>query len=243
MKIYKTTSASLYPQPGRTVTTFPSGLIRVDQTYICADSDAAESRSTLAVGNPMPDGDSSPSIDGIAIFPAPQENRRGDGFTEFKVSAYGRSTTTLQTINLTPLTLTFSSFFNFKLWSISGSIAVPDGTVLEYDDLALNPYLLDPFDFTSVSPSQVVLDANIIEEYSKGDLIEFYNYSYPADRAYKVWRVRLTGDGQTPSSVFDFRIYAPTIAVKSYRHFGQFVEMDLETTILWVNNVSTDIIP
>jgi hypothetical protein len=242
MKIYKTTSASLYPQPGRTVTTFPSGLILVDQNYICADSDAAASRSTLAVGNPMPDGDSSPSIEGLAIFPAPQENRRGDGFTEFTVSAYGRSTTTLQTINLTPLTLKFGYFFNFKLRSISGSIAIQAGTVLEYDDLALNPDWLDPFDFTSVSPSLVVLDANIIEEYSKGDLVEYNGHTYLADRSYKVWRVSLTGYGQTPSRVFDFRIYAPTIAVKSYRHFGQFVEMDLETTTLW-NNVSTDIIP
>jgi hypothetical protein len=39
----------------------------------------------------MPDGDSSPCIDGLKIFPEAQERRREDGFTEFIVSAYGRA--------------------------------------------------------------------------------------------------------------------------------------------------------
>lgn len=38
----------------------------------------------------MPDGDSSPCIDGLKIFPEVQERYREDGFTEYLVSAYGR---------------------------------------------------------------------------------------------------------------------------------------------------------
>lgn len=39
---------------------------------------------------PLPD-DGSPAIDGIFIFPEPQEIVRDDGFVEFRVSAYGNT--------------------------------------------------------------------------------------------------------------------------------------------------------
>jgi hypothetical protein len=80
----------LIPQPGRTVNTFPSGLIRVDQSYLGLTSQATTHRAMLAVGNNMPDGNSSPSLDGLKIFPEAQERLREDGFTEYIVSAYGR---------------------------------------------------------------------------------------------------------------------------------------------------------
>jgi hypothetical protein len=92
--IYKTAAGNgLIPQAGRSASTFPSGLVRVDQTYLGLTSQATTHRATLAVGNSMPDGDSSPCIDGLKIFPEPQEVRREDGFTEYKVSAYGRINT------------------------------------------------------------------------------------------------------------------------------------------------------
>jgi hypothetical protein len=87
-------SSGLIPQPGRAVNTFPSGLVRVDQTYLGLTSNAATHRAILAVGNDMPDGDTAPCIDGLKIFPEAQERRREDGFTEYIVSAYGRMNTT-----------------------------------------------------------------------------------------------------------------------------------------------------
>jgi hypothetical protein len=45
------------------------------------------------VGNPLPDDDGAPAIDGIYIFPEPQEQSRDDGFVEFRVTAYGRTNT------------------------------------------------------------------------------------------------------------------------------------------------------
>ena len=92
--IFITSPTALIAQPGRAVNTFPSGLVRVDQTYLGLTSQAATHRATLAVGNNMPDGNSSPCIDGLKIFPEVQERRREDGFTEFIVSAYGRTNTT-----------------------------------------------------------------------------------------------------------------------------------------------------
>jgi hypothetical protein len=87
--IYEQTPGGLYPTGQRTVTTFPSGLIRVDQAFSCKTSAAATHRATLAVGEDFP-GDSYPAMDGLKIFPEPQEKRRDDGFTEFSVTSFGR---------------------------------------------------------------------------------------------------------------------------------------------------------
>lgn len=92
--LYTANPNALIPQSGRTVDTFPSGLVRVSQTYLGRTANAAAHRATLAVGNNMPGGDSSPCIDGLKIFPEVQERRREDGMTEFIVSAYGRANTT-----------------------------------------------------------------------------------------------------------------------------------------------------
>lgn len=343
MKIYENTPGGLYPQPGRTVTTFPSGLIRVDQSYVCADATAdmvevpdqitltgscllnnsetiplpktldfngyingkasyhlilgswryevfynagwkvsislsgveddylysssypsasaipsfttseiasgsgnctasAASGSTLisptsalAIGNPMPDGNSKPAIDGLYIFPTPQEDKRGDGFTEFMVSAYGRVSSTLSGIQLTPTTVSFNGALTYKLYNIVGSIVILSGTVLEYDDLNLTASLIDPFDFSAVDANSVVLDATIINEGTKGEITDTGNV---IPRSFKLWQVRLTSDGITPSTIYQVQVFPPSVSIKSYRHFGHFVEVDVETTI---ENSTTEI--
>jgi len=77
--------------PGRSVQTFPSGLVRVDRTYACRAADAGRFRQQFAVGNPLPFDDGVPSIDGLFIFPDAQEEAGGDGFVKFRVSGYGRT--------------------------------------------------------------------------------------------------------------------------------------------------------
>jgi hypothetical protein len=85
---------NLITAPGRSVQTFPSGLVRVERTYICRRGDEARYRSELAVGNLLPNDEGSPSIDGLYIYPDPQEQTMDSGFTEFRVTAYGRTNTT-----------------------------------------------------------------------------------------------------------------------------------------------------
>ena len=97
LTLYIANANTLIPQTGRAVDTFPSGLVRVSQTFLGRTANAATHRSTLAVGNNMPGGDSSPCIDGLKIFPEVQERRREDGMTEFIVSAYGRANSTGKT--------------------------------------------------------------------------------------------------------------------------------------------------
>lgn len=92
MKILSKNTA-LIPQP-RTVDTFPSGLVRVTQTYIGRTALKATHRAILAEGHDMPDGNSSPCLDGLKIFPEAQEKARDDGMTEYIVTAYGRVNST-----------------------------------------------------------------------------------------------------------------------------------------------------
>jgi hypothetical protein len=90
--IYQKTPDALIPQGNRTVSTFPSGLIRVDQSFIGLTSLKGSHRSILRIGSSFP-GDNSPAIDGLIIYPEVQEKELPTGFTEYLVSAYGRTTT------------------------------------------------------------------------------------------------------------------------------------------------------
>lgn len=75
-------------QPDIRVSTFPSGLVLVQRSAVCRATDSK--RSELAVGDSMP-ADNTPAMDGLYIFPEPQETRDAP-FTTYQVSAYGRST-------------------------------------------------------------------------------------------------------------------------------------------------------
>jgi len=228
MKIYESTPGGLYPQPGRKVTKFPSGRIRVDQTYVCTDEAVESARTTLTSGNIMPDGDSSPSIDGLYIFPTPDENRRGDGFTEFSVSAYGRVSTELSGIQITPVTVTYANSLKYKVYNIAGSITIPSGTALEYADLNLGSSLIDPFDFETVSGLALILDALIIDEGTKGEINDAGSM---ITRDFKLWQIRITNDGINPAYTYNVMIFPPSVSVKTYKNFGAFTEVDVETSI------------
>jgi hypothetical protein len=90
MPIIYAKSSALVPQGDRTTTTFPSGLVRVDQSFVGLTAYRDAHFSQLAVGTPFP-LDESPAIDGLFIFPAPQETRDASGFTTYRVSGYGRT--------------------------------------------------------------------------------------------------------------------------------------------------------
>lgn len=85
-------TTDLIALPGRSVQTFPSGLVRVDRTYACRPQFAQRYRRELAVGFPLPLDNGHPAIDGLFIFPEAQETQGEDGFVEFRVSGYGRTT-------------------------------------------------------------------------------------------------------------------------------------------------------
>ena len=65
--------------------------MRVERSFMCRKDDVARYKNILRVNEPMPLDDGAPAIDGLYIFPEPQEQVRDDGFVEFRVTAYGRS--------------------------------------------------------------------------------------------------------------------------------------------------------
>lgn len=95
--IYQKDPSALIPQGNRTVSTFPSGLLRVEQSFIGRSDLQDIHRDQLQIGSDFP-GDQSPSIDGLKIFPAVQEKQMADGFTEYFVTSYGRINTSGLTI-------------------------------------------------------------------------------------------------------------------------------------------------
>lgn len=84
-------TTDLIALPNRAVQTFPSGLVRVERSFVCRKDQVAKYRNTIKVNEPMPFDDGAPAIDGLYIFPEPQEVVRDDGFVEFRVTAYGRT--------------------------------------------------------------------------------------------------------------------------------------------------------
>lgn len=84
-------TTDLIALPNRTVQTYPSGLVRVERSFVCRKDRVARFRNTIKVNEPMPLDDGAPAVDGLYIFPEPQEIVRDDGFVEFRVTAYGRT--------------------------------------------------------------------------------------------------------------------------------------------------------
>jgi hypothetical protein len=84
-------TSNLIALPNRTVQTYPSGLVRVERSFVCRKADVAKTRNTIRVNERMPMDDGAPAFDGLFIFPEPQEVVRDDGFVEFRVTAYGRT--------------------------------------------------------------------------------------------------------------------------------------------------------
>lgn len=81
--------ADLKPQDNISVQNFPSGLIRVEQTFLCETEKSAILTQTLSAGNILSSSGEIADA-GLYIYPQPSIVRRDDGFTEIRVTAYGR---------------------------------------------------------------------------------------------------------------------------------------------------------
>jgi len=250
--IYEKNTNGLIATGERAVSTFGSGLVRVDRKYVCRSSAAALHRATLAVGNAPPDDDGAPCIDGLFIFPQPQELQRGDGFTEFQVSAYGR-TENVATINTmeqtTVIARTSSGRAQFKAWDLSGTVVIPYNIGLNYEDLGMNEELFEPFDVELDSfPSYQFLSATRIsrKEISKKTMFVSRSISrlgsgsgipksvgfndpveLKAKRYRSIYEIRFQFDGvEVPGFSVNISVNHPIIKPTATRNFGYFSEID-----------------
>jgi hypothetical protein len=237
--IYEKNAGELIPQGGRSVSTFPSGLIRVDQTFICSTPNVATHRDNLKIKEDFPGG-SEPAIDGLYIYPEIQENRRGDGFSELIASGYGRTADTLQNIRKQVFTesllKTFAEDVNgnllnltFLLYSrniINGFIAIKDGDSLSVEDLGLDDQLFVPFNLVTKEFDYEIVITSIEFNYKSlnyidwnGDLrtrylnkINFYSTEYGSEIPYNIISA------------------SPVIKVINSQDFGVFKELEISVS-------------
>jgi hypothetical protein len=234
--IYEKNAGELIPQGGRSVSTFPSGLVRVDQTFICSTPSVAIHRSDLKVGNDFP-GSSEPAIDGLYIYPEVQENRRGDGFSELIASGYGRTTNTLQNIRKQVFTgtlfrasgetiLLFLTNLFYSRNIINGFIAIKDGDSLSVEDLGLDDQLFVPFNLVNIDDNYEIVITSVEFNYKSqnyidwnGDLrtryfskINFYDTRWGSGKSYNfIWA-------------------SPVIKVINSQNFGVFKELEISVS-------------
>jgi len=158
--IYHSRGGELIAQPGRSVTNFPGGLVRVDQTYIGETSHREAHRAICAVANPMPDGNQNPSMEGLFIYPDVNEIEREDGFTEYRVSAYGRRNSDLSNLQLTQIEQEYDyagGNITFSVYEATGTITVPTGTVMTPGAINIGQEARLPFNISRVGWTNVSL--------------------------------------------------------------------------------------
>jgi hypothetical protein len=224
--IYQQTANGLYATEKRTMTPFPSGLVRIDQSFVCATADADTHRETLAQGEAMTSVDTSPTIDGLIIYPTPNETTSVDGFTTFAVSGYGRRTSTIgnitkaQRLQALPTGVEAMPTLYFYLWEVAGTIVIPSDDYLQYDDLGLDLELLDPFGFYIFNTDYSLLSAEIIGTVPG---------TPPLNKTLNTWEVKMTTDGMTAAVTYRFNLLTPEINITSQRNFGAFTEIDVST--------------
>jgi len=250
MTIYEQNTGSLIAQPDRTVATFDSGLIRVDQEFVCTTASAETNRATLAVGSTFP-GDTSPAIDGLVIFPSPQESRTGDGLTKFMVSAYGRATeqfisnrysTTSTTIRSSyvesdlgvPTTANTENFAIVSAYSVVGKIAIIEDDGLTYAQLNLDPEFGEPLAVLPVDPD------NVIEEISRSTITE-NAVSWDGQiyiRTVTTVKIGKTYDNGTKLVAF-YSYATPVIGIDFSTSYGTFTELGINVSIPIGNPINT----
>lgn len=211
--IFTSNPTALIAQAGRAVNTFPSGLVRVDQTYLGLTSQATAHRATLAVGNNMPDGDSSPCIDGLKIFPEAQERRREDGFTEYIVSAYGRSKSTA-TIERG---IKNFSYLQFSIYRGTATAKIVSNTTPDFDSLNFPADTFDPVSAFFFGGTDGDFQANSISKISTGSLSTLWRFNFGSFS--RDWRFLTPGFNFGTSD-----IYIPLKLTISQTNFGYWTE-------------------
>lgn len=245
--IYEKTPGALIATPGRTVNFFDSGIVRVDRTYVCATSSASVHRANLVVGSIAPDEDAVQTLDGLYIHPTPGELERGNGFTEFKVSSFGR-TSNISSSMLVGVRKHRQDLFenntgsiNYSVWTPAGSIVLKPDEALNFDSLNLSSDLLMPFNLVLNNVDSLVYSfADIVEI---GPVFTANNMAYAAiqytsDTLYskrssidtsspnliQAYRATFTSQGN-PDRLITFWVYQPVITIKSQNVFGTFSEI------------------
>ena len=229
--IYEKTTGSLIKTADRSITSFPSGLIRVDQVYVGKSDEESTHRAALSYGAAMPNQNDTPAIDGLHIFPEVQESRDGSGLTKYQCSGYGRTTEDYR-----ELTRTRNSFLLptdiaiLKLQivtdSLQGIIVKRNGEVIEEGEIVFSDEFLK---LRSVSYYSHPLIKNIsVSEISVSE-------TFPIVRGYLA---RFDTTDPTLEEQF-FYVADPFVSITAKRNFGEFVEYEFNAARTGLINLET----
>ena len=230
--IYEKNAGELIPQGGRSVSTFPSGLVRVDQTFICSTPNIATHRASLKVKEDFPGG-SEPAIDGLYIYPEVQENRRGDGFSELIASGYGRTANTLQNIRKQVFTGTLqrrsvsgSTTLFYSQNIINGFIAIKDGDSLSVEDLGLDDQLLVPFNLVNTDDDYEIVITSIEFNYKSLNYIDWNGDL----RTRYFSKINFYSTQWGLGALHNLSWVSPIIKVINSQNFGVFKELEISVS-------------
>lgn len=242
--IYHSRGGELIAQPGRSVTNFPGGLVRVDQTYIGQTSHREDHRAICAVANPMPDGNQNPSLEGLFIYPDVNEIEREDGFTEYRVSAYGRRNSDLSGLLLTQIEQEYDyagGNITFSVYEATGTITVPTGTVMTPGAINVSEEVRLPFNISRVGWTTVSL--------TPGEPIQlppqfppfggvnqnsaiFVEADAQPDRSFRrryILELQSQVEGE-PNIKLNIYIKDPIVKITGQQFYGKYVEYQIQMT-------------
>jgi hypothetical protein len=208
-------TTGLIALPGRSVQTFPSGLVRIDRTYAIRKDRVTQAREELAVGNPLPLDEGEPAIDGAFIYPAVQETQRDDGFYEFRASAYGRTQSGYSAIQ-TREVFRFGRNIRFSVFEFTAEIVQPSLRAVALPDIG---EFEDLIGIQSVTPAEdrEVLAVVFIRQRKRRTRFGF--------RLLRRYRIDLSLVGLTDivQSV-TIEVADPAPSIIEQRNFGRFSE-------------------
>jgi hypothetical protein len=230
--IYEKTTGSLIKTADRSITSFPSGLIRVDQVYVGKSDDESTHRAALSYGSAMPNQNDTPAIDGLYIFPEVQESRDGSGLTKYQCSGYGRTTEEYRELTrsrnsfLLP-TNTANVTLQIVADNLQGIIVKRNGEGIQEGEITFSDEFLK---LRSVTYYQYPLIRNIsISEISVSE-------TFPIVRGYLA-----RFDTTDPALIEQiFYVADPFIGITAQRNFGEFVEYEFNAARQGLENLETE---
>jgi len=219
MIIYEKNTGGLIKSGGRSISSYASGLIRVDQLYVGKTGEEDSHRQLMAYGEPMPDQGNTPAIDGLYIFPDVQESYDGTGFTNYQCSAYGRTTEEYREISRAQSTITEyrAGFYDLfiVISEITGTIVKKKGEFIKPEDFFWTDEFLTPKDVRWTQFPQYEMKS--ISE------ININNKAIPS----RTYQVKFNPPNLALSET-TIRLRDPTVKITAQRNFGKWVEYEFE---------------
>lgn len=220
-------TSELIALPNRTVQTYPSGLVRVERSFVCRKADAAKFRKQIIRGEKMPQDTGDVAVDDLFIFPDPSEVARDDGFSEFRVTAYGRTNKTGQRFSQLPITRfvaftasyqQYNQFYDPADESVPLTITTPLASSIAVDVISPTYNLCVPSNEIFTQPDDI---NELGRAFISGTQTDFFSQSFSAAEIFPILDANVS-----PSSSVKINSTSGFIITNFQRvNFGKFDEI------------------